>query len=216
MESVWQLCRVRWHWLADLTLITTTPLSITLPSLHFSPPSHPFPHKFLLPFLWLYSYFPLAISYFPCLSSICLSLTTLSFLSNVFLGISTQGFFDSGHSEEPHQKWLVSHIFTLALSSLLHCFESETVILCSFCSCPPLIPSSLAYISRQPLSLPACLPPLFPLGIELLIAFSMWKSLTSFSFVRALQSNGMSGCCRGGIRIREYTGGHGVYLGRFE
>lgn len=165
MESVWQLCRVRWHWLADLTLITTTPLSITLPSLHFSPPSHPFPHKFLLPFLWLYSYFPLAISYFPCLSSICLSLTTLSFPSNVFLGISTQGFFDSGHSEEPHQKWLVSHIFTLALSSLLHCFESETVILCSFCSCPPLIPSSLAYISRQPLSLPA-FPRSFPWALS--------------------------------------------------
>lgn len=33
----------------------------------------------------------------------------------------------------------------------------------------------------------------------------MWKSLTSLCFVSALWSNGVSGRCRGGIRIKEYT-----------
>lgn len=196
MESAWQLCRVRWQWLADFTLITTARylfLSLSLPSHHYTHTTFPF-----LPFLWLYSHFPFAVSSFLRLSSICLSLTT--FLSNVFLGISTWGLFDSGHSEE-HQKY-----FSLALFSLLSSFESKTLPSC-FPS-PLVLPRTFlaCFISPYILSLPSLPSSLCPLGIELLIAFSMWKSLTSFSFVGALQSKGMSGCCSRGIRIGEYTG----------
>lgn len=91
MESAWQPCRVRWHWVADLTLITTT-LHL-FPSLlsFFSPPSHPFLHKLLHPFLWFIYYFPWAVSYFPCLSSMI-----YLFVFDYFL-LSVQCIFGNNH-----------------------------------------------------------------------------------------------------------------------
>lgn len=54
------------------------------------------------------------------------------------------------------------------------------------------------------------------MGAELLIAFSMWKSLTSSSFVWVLWGNDMSDDCRGRITIRVCTLVRGVYLDQFD
>lgn len=171
-----------------------------LSPVHFqpsSPPSHPFPHKFLFPFLWLYCYFPFAVSFFPCLSSICLSLTTFSLFGNRPLGMFV--FWTFGRTTSKVDSF--SYVYCGSIP-YVHCFES--VPLCSLCS-----RSHLPLILLSPDILFPSLPSsLRPYGIELLIAFSLWKSLTSF--VRALLSKSMSGCCSGGIRIGQYTGGGGL------
>lgn len=94
--------------------------------------------------------------------------------------------------------------------------KSETVILCRvFLGGDGGVLSSLRaptfclYLqtSSFPPSLPPCLPDSVPpLGIELLIAFSTWKSLTSSSFDGALWSCG-TGCCRERITIGVGEGG---------
>lgn len=129
MESAWQQCRVRCHWLADLTPITTNPLPIPPLFFFFPPRSHPIPYESLLPFsliLFLSSHnrfllppsfiYPFVFDYFfPSL---------LCIFGNKHPG---KLFLDSGHLEEIHQKWLVCHIF-----ALLRCLESETLISVQF------------------------------------------------------------------------------------
>lgn len=104
------------------------------------------------------------------------------------------------------------------LPPLLLRLKSETVILCrgffrarggEGLLSSLRAPTFCLYLqtSSFPPSPPPCLPDSVPpLGIELLIAFSTWKSLTSSSFDRALRSCG-TGCCRERITIGVGEGG---------
>lgn len=161
--------------------------------------SHP---QLLLPFLWLYSYFPLVTS-----SVFHLFVFDYMRIQRIFRNKHHGIFlFYSGRLEKQHLKWLVSQILTDFLLLIGPLLEVRKKF--SFSSCSP---SHLLLFLISPASpSPSPSSSLCPLGIELLIAFSMWKSLTSFCFVRALWSNGMCACCSGAIRIREHTRGRGV------
>lgn len=98
---------------------------------------------------------------------------------------------DSGHSEELHQTSVVFYIFSLPLSLLLLWIRNNVHVFVH------VLPHTFLFHLYLQTSSPSLPSSLCPLGIELLIAFSVWKSLTSFSFVRTLWSNSVSSCCKG-------------------
>lgn len=156
MESAWQQCRVRCHWLADLTPITTNPLSVPLLFFFSSPRSHPIPYEFLLPFslillLSSFSHFLLPPSfmylfvfdyYFPSL---------LCIFGNKHPGRFFLGFWTFGRNTSKVAS--LSYLYSAPLLWI----RNTNIGAVFFLLFSSLTPPHVAYISRHPFSLPAFL-----------------------------------------------------------